>query len=500
MRPGSSLGHGLPEGLGERDRERLPSASSAATAAASATFTQMRATQAPSNSTAFRNRFLRGESSTSLSTSSQNSPDLPSFSSSASDPSPPLRTSTTSSTHPQPPRALPLQPRSVSASGPIKLNPMGPGLARKNSISLLNSLDERERAPPSMDPQRPESSTRAAVQLAQARASIEESRTHDSEEIVPYAARRTSISRDSNGHRYDQQSHQQGQDTASAHSSTLVGSTNTSLKRSNSETLMASSSSHSSTLPRQQPVARPGSSMSLYRDDPKQPPPASSRTAEPPFDSRYESPQLPPSSVPQPTSAQPLPSAQILRPYHDENVYDARPVPSSAPIHSHVAPHPPNQPSQYPPSSLPPHHPSQPSSTLPNGRQVLGEVNRGYPPSTVQQQQRGYGGKSSDFQVPLRDRSPGIAEATSSYTAQQHHYQSQQAFQQQQLQQQQQQQQYQQHPQQQQQPGGMMYPMQVPMSEQAHSEPIKRLPKHIMVRSLFPFPGRPSTDSVIRLA
>ncbi|GAA5963644.1 hypothetical protein JCM3765_003527 [Sporobolomyces pararoseus] len=479
--------HGLETArpLGQNSQEnlvdRLPSSASAATAAASATFTQMRATQAPSNSTAFRNRFLRGESSATISSSSSStntSPDLPSFSSLSSDPSPPVRPSSalgssTTSQNPQPnPRPLSSSQQqrrgSVSGSGPIKLNPMGTGLSRKNSVSLLSSLaDDRPESaapapPPSLEARRPESSSRAAAQLAQARASIEEGRAAEAEEIIPYAARRTSVSR------YDQQQPigGGGGDTVTAYSSTLVGSSNSSLKHSTSDTLMASSSSSasSSTLPHhqhsQQPVNRPASSMGLYRDEPQQHQPA--RMHETVVDSHYQ-PQLQTQAPAAPLS---------FKPYQDENVYDPRPPHSQ---NSHVPSQPLNQPQQqqhYPPSSLPPSHPhSQAPSTLPNGRQVLGEVNRGFAappaPSTVQQQQRGYGGK--DFQVPLRDQSPGVAEATPSYTAQQHHYQSQQAYQHQ-LQQQQQHQQ-----------GGMMYPMQVPMSEQAHSEPIKRTPKHIMV-------------------
>ncbi|GAA6025068.1 hypothetical protein JCM11491_006060 [Sporobolomyces phaffii] len=470
-RSSSALDHySQPEGL--KDRDQLPSSTSAASAAASATFSQMRATQVPSNSTAFRNRFLRGESSASVSSSSSsanNSPDLPSFSSTASDPSPPLRTAPAEShsSHPNP-RTLSSQPRSVSAPTSIKLNPMGPGLARKTSISLLSSLDENvdHPAPPSRYPHRPESSSRAAAQIAQARASIEESRAGEPKEIVSAGARRTSISRDANGHPYDAPNHQHStQDTVtgSAYSSTLVGSVNSSLKRSNSETLMASSTSSSAssaTLPQHHAPERPGSSLGSYRGDPKQPTPM------------VESHHQPPPSIAAPPPA--------IRPYHDENVYDARSAPPSA--HPHLSSQHASHPAPYPPSSLPPLHHAQAPATLPNGRQVLGEVNRGYPgsapapvaaPSTAQKHPRGYGVApvtSQDFQVPLRDRSPGVAEATPSYTAQQHHYQSQQA--------------YQHHQQQQQQGSGMMYPLQgqqVPMSEQGHAEPIKRLPKNIMV-------------------
>jgi len=477
-RPASSLAHHGTKELSQ-EREDLPSSKSAASAAASATFSQMRATQAPSNSTAFRNRFLRGESSTSLSSSSSNnSPDLPSFSSTASDPSPPLRSAPLASSTTQPhPLSNPSHGRTVSGS--IKLNPMGSGLARKTSVSLLNGLDQPNDSPPPapVDPRRMEASSRAAAQIAQARASIEESRGVESEEIVPYASRRTSISRTQGDTRYDQHQRLQQQDTVTAGSSTLVGSMNSSLKRSNSETLMASSLSSTSSQPPHTTI-RSASSMSLYRDEPSSQPPAESALdyRQPIPSHQNQVPAFPSTSLPP------------MQPYRDENVYDGRStVPSSyshqpAPIHqsnpSHIA----SQPLHQQPSSFPSSQ-THSQSTLPNGRQVLSEVNRGYPlssvgppqPSTVQQGQRGYGGgggKAQDFQVPLRDRSPGIAEATPSYTAQQHHYQSQQAYQHQQQHV---------HPSQQQ---GMMYPGQVPpMTEQSHAEPIKRLPKHIMVRS-----------------
>jgi len=445
----------------------------------------MRATQAPSNSTAFRNRFLRGESSTSLSSSSSNnSPDLPSFSSTASDPSPPLRAAPLAISTTQPhPRSNPTHGRTVSGS--IKLNPMGSGLARKNSVSLLNAVDQPTDSPPPppIDPRRMDASSRAAAQIAQARASIEESRGVEPEEIVPYASRRTSISRGQGDARYDQHQRQQ-QDTVTAASSTLVGSLNSSLKRSNSETLMASSLSSSSSHPPPHATTRPASSMSLYRDEPNSHPPA--HMAEAALDYRQPIPT-------HQSQAPAFPSTSLppMQPYRDENVYEGRSTapssyshpsaPTQQPNPSHIS----SQPLQHQSSSFPSSQP-HPQSILPNGRQVLGEVNRAYPPSsvgpaqpsTIQQGQRGYGGgKPQDFQVPLRDRSPGIAEATPSYTAQQHHYQSQQAYQHQQQQQQQHV-----HPSQQQQ--GMMYPGQIPpMSEQSHAEPIKRLPKHIMVRS-----------------
>ncbi|GAA6063688.1 hypothetical protein JCM10212_003355 [Sporobolomyces blumeae] len=531
VRPGSAMSQysASTSTMMTTDDHVLPSSTSAASAAASATFAQMRATQ-PLGSTAFRNRFLNSSSSASAASASAsassntNSPDLGSYSTSSStsahsDTSPPpsLSHSALGSSHP-PYAARGSQPApgpaQRSVSNPIRLNPIGTSLSRKTSVSLLSSLEQDEPSPPTT--RTSTATSTAAQQLAEARASMDENRDrareHDPDEMVPYAARRMSVSRSSvepfDHHAQQQrmqsqqayQQQQQQQATMTQASSTLVGSgsfgsvsnatVTSGLKRRNSETLMANSTSSATST-----TTRSGSSMSLYRDDPKRPIDTSTadRRHSPPAD------QTPYSALPSQHAPSSTPQAQF-QPYQDENAYDPRsggvglgypttnPASATNPHHPHPHHAQPHQqptrqqhPHQQPPSQHAPHH-AAPPSTLSNGRQVLGEVNRGYPPTsaapggfgqppaTVTQQGRGYASAGTskpsgyDYQEPLKDRSPGLAEATPSYTAQPHHFQSQQAYQYHQQQRHQQ-----------------AYPAQVPMTEPPPSEPIKRVPKNIIV-------------------
>ncbi|GAA5934927.1 hypothetical protein JCM1841_004667 [Sporobolomyces salmonicolor] len=446
-RPGSSLGHysGSDNTSDSSPHGGLPSSSNAASAAASATFARMRAQQ-PLGSTAFRNRFLNSASSASLSSgSATNSPDLPSFSSS-------------SGPTPSPPNLL-SQATSQPARGPVKLAPMGSTLSRKNSVSMLAST--KDDSPPaaraaSLDIRRAHAAERATAQLAESRASLDETRRSPpaqdgSEMMIPYASRRGSISRAAGDVSYEQH-----QPTITSGSSTLIGSLNSSHKR-NSETLLGGLSG--SMQPHQPAAPRPGSSMSMYRDESKPVVQTQSRMVEP--IAEHHAPSQP---YHQPIQQPPRPrSAQAVHPYQDENAYDPRTAP---PSYAHHAP--PAHPAPPPPPQMVHQQPlSYPHSTLTNGRQVLAEVNRDHPPSTVQQQQREYAKSQQhphEYQVPLRDRSPGMAEATPSVTAQQHHYQSQQVYQHQQQQQ-------------------MMmqgYPGQTPGTEQP-ADQVKRVPKVITV-------------------
>ncbi|GAA5968909.1 hypothetical protein JCM11641_000776 [Rhodosporidiobolus odoratus] len=356
----------------------------------------------PLGSTAFRNRFLNSSSQGSFS-SGTNSPDI--SGSSAPTPSPPV------------PHSQPLQPK-------IKLGPMAGGLSRKNSISMLASVAERADPAPSraasLDTRREGVAARAAAQLAEhaaPRASLDENRRsppRDREMMMPYNARRTSVQRAATENSLDQ----------SVSSATLVGSSGSSLKRSNSETVTNGSM-----------MARPGSSTAQYRDEGPKPiivrvghdqqgelmAPSGVEVMHDQHyhpqqhEQEYEQYQQQPSA--------PAPPAQAIQPYHDENAYDPRGAP-----YRHAPP------PQHPP---PPH----PSSVGQPSRPVLAEVNR-YPPPSTQQRQPLYqkpvmsgaaAAAGHEYQVPLRDRSPGMAEATPSVTVQQAHYQSQQVYQQQQM-------------------------------------------------------------------
>ncbi|BGP15713.1 hypothetical protein JCM10213_006116 [Rhodosporidiobolus nylandii] len=376
----------------------------------------------PLGSTAFRNRFLNSSSLSSLS-SAGNSPDLPSFSN--------LSASSAGAT-PSPPAAhsQPLQPK-------IKLGPMAGGLSRKNSISMLAAVAEGKADPApqpgtraaSLDIRREAVTARVAGQLAESapRGSLDETRRpsppreREREMMMPYHARRTSIQRHATEPSLDQ--------SVSSGQSTLVGSSGSSLKRSNSETITNGSL-----------VARPGISTAVYRDDqPKQsvvrlaPVMQQQEPVQPVVevmhDAHYQQQQQPAYEHEQEhyhQQQQPArpPSAQAIHPYQDENAYDAR-APSYARHPAPAAP-PPQQP-------LPPH----PSTAGQPGRPVLAEVNRyvpGQPPVAPSTQQRqplyqksgAAAATGHEYQIPLRDRSPGMAEATPSLTVQQAHYQSQQ--------------------------------------------------------------------------
>ncbi|GAA5877933.1 hypothetical protein JCM8547_007085 [Rhodosporidiobolus lusitaniae] len=361
----------------------------------------------PLGSTAFRNRFLNSSNSHTSLSSTNSSPDFG------------LNRSTSGGPTPSPPGAIQSQPLAPK----IKLGPMAGGLSRKNSISMLAAVSEKPDAPQSavtraasLDIRRETVAPRAAGQLAESsslagRASLDETRRsppRDREMIQPYLSRRTSVTRGSSAtgdSSLDQ----------SISSATLVGSSGSSLKRSNSETVTNGSL-----------LARPGSSTAMYRDE-QQPKPNVVRLA--PVQQEHVQPSvvevmhdsIQEQHYQQQQQHLPPPVSMPLQPYHDENAYD----PSYA---RHGVPAPaPQQP-------LPPHPVStagQPS------RPVLTEVNR-YPPST--QQRPGPGQplyqkpvtNAHEYQVPLRDRSPGMAEATPSMTVQQQHYSSQKAYQQQQ--------------------------------------------------------------------
>ena len=261
---------------------------------------------------------------------------------------------------------------------------------------------------------------------------------------------------------------------------TLVNTANGggSLKRSNSETVTQGLMGP--------PVTRPALGMSLYRDEPVQQPPTRPAVARVPSGRQVlaERPTVAEVHVPEPAhesyhpgqadqqEQQPPPSFQ---PYHDENAYDSR------------------APYARPDGPLPP---PPPSTSLPQQsgyRPVLAEVNRGYAqPQAPSTQQRTaaplYGLQTAqktggEYQMPLRDRSPGLAEATPSATVQQGHYQSQQAYQQRQQQQMQHAPQYQQ----QQQPTQMQAPgvSFAPAPEQPTVE--RKMSKPIIVSGSNPF-------------
>ncbi|GAA6055069.1 hypothetical protein JCM3770_001782 [Rhodotorula araucariae] len=346
----------------------------------------------PQGSTAFRNRFLSSGSNVSLSSARDSPPDLSSYN---AQPVPPVLAQSLSTS------------TAAGAAGNgagFKLAPMGGALSRKNSVQMLSSLAE-DGVPArtaSFDIRREAVATRIAGQLGEAsstadRTSLDERRASPPRErerdmMIPYAHRRgSSISRDA------------GQETGgsvSTHGGTTLvnGQSAGGLKRSNSETITQGSLMQP-TPPAPQQVARPGSSMGMYRDEQQQRPPVA---RVPSAQQTYQPPPVMDVLPDQP----PASSAPAFQPYHDENAYDPR---------------------GYARPSAPP--PSAP-------RPALTEVNRPYPggaapstqprPSAPMYAQRPQAQK--DYHVPLRDRSPGVAEATPSVTVQQQHYQSQQAY------------------------------------------------------------------------
>ncbi|GAA5830885.1 hypothetical protein JCM11251_001110 [Rhodosporidiobolus azoricus] len=399
----------------------------------------LQSSQQPLGSTAFRNRFLNSSSMNSLSSSSNQSPDAPSSLSalSGSTPSPPM-------SHCQP--ALSSSAAAAQQQQPkIRLGPMAGGLSRKNSISMLAAVAEKaDPAPPSgsraasLDIRRDNVAARTAGQLTESRSSLDEfcrspprdqqQSRDDRDMMMPYLSRRTSVSRTGSA--------DVSLDQSVASSATLIGSSGSSLKRSNSETITNGSL-----------MARPGSSTAMYRDDSSQsskpvrgevvrlaplrqqeaaPPPIAEVLHDPHQQQHYQHQQQQQHHEEYP--ARP-PSAQAIRPYQDENAYSAAPSYRHAPA---------------PPSSLPPPQqplPPHPASVGQPGRPVLAEVNRyaPIPPSTqprtgqpLYQKQAAAAGH--EYHVPLRDRSPGMAEATPSVTMQQAHYQSQGVYSQQQQQ------------------------------------------------------------------
>ncbi|BGP39643.1 Serine/threonine kinase mps1 [Rhodotorula kratochvilovae] len=354
-------------------------------------------------STAFRNRFLSSGSNASISSSARDSPsDLP-----------------PTSAHPSPPMLAQSLSSSTSTGGAasaagFKLAPMGGALSRKNSVQMLSSLAE-DGAPvaaraASLDIRREAVAARVAGQLgepAAGRASLDERRASPPRErdmMIPYAHRRgSSISRDA------------GQETGGTSSSsthggtTLVnGSSGGGLKRSNSETITQGSLMQPPAPLAAQQTARPGSSMSMYRDEPQQRP----AIARVPSAQAYQPPPVMDVLPDQP----PPSSASAFQPYHDENAYDPRgyarpaapPASAARPALTEV-----NRP--YPSGAAAPSTQPRPGAPLYTQQQA--------PPSAQQQQQQ-----QKEYHVPLRDRSPGIAEATPSVTVQQQHYQSQQAY------------------------------------------------------------------------
>ncbi|BGP31660.1 Serine/threonine kinase mps1 [Rhodotorula toruloides] len=376
-------------------------------------------------STAFRNRFLNSGSSASLSSvqsSNNNSPDLGSMSALSS-----------SSSRASPPSSLGQSHSSSSSVGGFKLAPMGSSLSRKNSISMLSAVTEGHpvstaRAA-SLDIRRETVAHRVAGQLADGgahadRASLDERRTSPPRDtIVPYSHRRTT----SRGG--DPSILSESGASSSTHGGTTLVNTasSSSLKRSNSQTITQG-------LVHQPQVsaAAPVSSIAVYRDEP-QPQEARPPVARVPSGGyqqmQYQQPAI---AEIHPDPNQPQQQSHEQQ-YQDENAYDAR--------YTHSAP-------ALPPASVPPQQHAVPASAA---RPVLAEVNRGYAPPPQSQplgtQQRPTGTlyapstaqKSGDYHVPLRDRSPGVAEVTPSVTVQQAHYQSRQVYQQQQRQQQQQQ-------------------------------------------------------------
>lgn len=449
--------------------------------------------QQPLGSTAFRNRFLNSSSASSLS-SANNSPDMGGN----------LSSSTSATSNPTPPNASSTlgQGGNVGAGG-FKLAPLGAagsGLSRKPSISMLSAVaEDRSMAPPASRhapidtrhhaPARVDRAAKPAVDLG--RASLDERRAYspprESDGMVPYAHRRTASRTVGPG---DSSVLSESTTTGSGtHGGTTLVNTahGGGLKRSNSETvtqgLMGPPAASATT------ITRPPSSMSLYRDEqPQQAAPlrptvarvpsgrqalaerpmAAEVHAEPQDGYRHMQPDPQPQQQQQPA----------FQPYQDENAYSSR-----APYGRPDGPLPPPP---APSTSLPPHQQQ-------GARPVLAEVNRAYPqPQAPSTQQRStaplYGVQTAqkaggEYQVPLRDRSPGLADATPSVTVQQAHYQSQQAYQQRH-----QQQQYQQ-------PHAQHLPPQQGVSfapEQQATE--KKIAKPIIARAVRGFIHEVSTD------
>lgn len=393
--------------------------------------------QQPLGSTAFRNRFLNSTSTSSLS-SANNSPELGSFSH--------LSTATSmASSNPTPPTAgAPTGPTPTAPGGGFKLAPLGgaTGLSRKPSISMLSAVAE-DRPAPAPAPRlegvldtrydvRRDRSAKPMASIDSSRASLDEHRDsppHESDGMVPYAHRRTASRTIGPG---DASTTSESMSTVSGTQggTTLVNTTTgVSLKRSTSETVTQGMMGP--------PVVRPASSMSLYRDEPVQEVIARPAVARVPSGRQVlaERPSAVDLHVPEPAQevyhpnhAEQLQHQQpSFQPYHDENAYDPRA--------GHARPDGPLPSASAPSSSLPQQQAHRP---------VLAEVNRGYTqPQAPSTQQRTaaplYGMQTAqkaggEYQMPLRDRSPGLAEATPSATVQQGHYQSQQAYQQRQQQ------------------------------------------------------------------
>ncbi|GAA5903886.1 hypothetical protein JCM8208_006605, partial [Rhodotorula glutinis] len=427
LRPSSSLSN---YSASDSNKDVSPPGTGNSYLSASASARGAKLQPSAQGSTAFRNRFLSSGSGLSINASSS------SLSSSQQQHYSPPSDAASASSQPSPPMLAQSLSSSTSAGNggaSFRLAPMGGGtggLSRKNSVSMLSSLAEDGQPAvraASLDIRREAVAARVAGQfnepVAAGRASLDERRASPPRErdmMIPYAHRRgTSISQDAN------------QETAGSNSSssthggtTLVNGSGGGLKRSNSVTITQGSLMQPA-APVQQ-VARPASSMAMYRDESQgqqqQQRPQVVRVPSGQQQAQYQ--HLPPPVMDVLPDQPPAPATSAFQPYHDENAYDAR---------SYARPGAP------------------PTSTA---RPALTEVNRPYAPpvgvAPSTQPRQGapqYGSASQqsssqkDYHVPLRDRSPGMAEATPSVTVQQQHYQGHQVYQQQQYLQQQQQQQ-----------------------------------------------------------
>ncbi|GEM07608.1 serine/threonine-protein kinase TTK/MPS1 [Rhodotorula toruloides] len=412
-RPASSMGHyGGSDGADTSpDAGQIGAARSHLARQRSHLDVESVAEQQALGSTAFRNRFLNSGSSASLSSvqsSNNNSPDLGSLSALSS-----------SSSRTSPPSFLGQSQGSTNSAGGFKLAPMGSSLSRKNSISMLSAVTEGQpvstaRAA-SLDIRHETVAHRVAGQLADGgagsvhagRASLDERRTSPPRDtIVPYSHRRTT-SRGGDPSILSES----GASSSTHGGTTLVNTASTSsLKRSNSETI-----TQGMVYQPQVSAAAPVSSIAVYRDEPQAPQTRPLVTRVPSGGYQQMQYQQPPAAEIHPDPNQ-LQQPAFDQQYHDENAYDARYK------HSALA---------LPSASVPPH--TVPASAA---RPVLAEVNRGYAPPPQTQplgtQQRPTGTlyapataqKGGDYHVPLRDRSPGVAEVTPSVTVQQAHYQS----------------------------------------------------------------------------
>jgi len=470
LRPGSSLSN---YSASDSNNDVSPPAMGSSYLSASARGSKLQ--PQAQGSTAFRNRFLSSGSNLSINASSS------SLSSSQQQHYSPPSDAGSASAQPSPPMLAQSLPSSTSAGNSssggggasFRLAPMGGGgggLSRKNSVSMLSSLAEdgqpAARAA-SLDIRREAVAARVTGQLnepaaAVGRASLDERRASPPRErdmMIPYAHRRgTSISQDV------------GQETGGSNSSasthggtTLVNGSGGGLKRSNSVTITQGSLGQPA-APVQQ-VARPASSMGMYRDEPQgqqqQPQQRPSVARVPSGQQQPQYQQLPPPVMDVLPDQPPAPATSAFQPYHDENAYDPR---------SYARP-------GAPPTSAP--------------RPALTEVNRPYAPpvgaAPSTQPRPGapmYGSSTQqtssqkDYHVPLRDRSPGMAEATPSVTVQQQHYQSHQVYQQQQ-----------QYLQQQQQPHlAMQMQQQLGYTPGGEPQQEKRQPKPIIVRPALALP------------